>query len=57
MAEILAHHTGQPLDRVEADIDRDFFMTPEEAQLYGIVDSIITPRRGVSAPAALSAAS
>jgi ATP-dependent Clp protease protease subunit len=49
MAEILAHHTGQPLERVEADIDRDYFMTPEEARTYGIIDSIITPRRGVAA--------
>jgi ATP-dependent Clp protease protease subunit len=57
MAEILAHHTGQPLERVEADIDRDFFMTPEAACAYGIVDSIIAPRRGVAAQTALSAAS
>jgi ATP-dependent Clp protease, protease subunit len=49
MAEILAHHSGQPLERVEADIDRDYFMTPEEAQTYGIIDSIIAPRRGVAA--------
>jgi ATP-dependent Clp protease protease subunit len=57
MAEILSHHTGQPLDRVEADIDRDYYMTPQEACDYGIIDSIISPRRGVAAPAALSAAS
>jgi ATP-dependent Clp protease, protease subunit len=56
MAEILSHHTGQPLERVEADIDRDYYMTPQEACNYGIIDSIISPRRGVAAPAALSAA-
>src|SRR5579875_62039 len=55
MAEILAHHSGQPVERVERDIDRDFFMTPEEARDYGIIDDIITPRRGVAAEAALAA--
>jgi ATP-dependent Clp protease, protease subunit len=57
MAEILAHHTGQALERVERDIDRDYFMTAQEALDYGIVDDIITPRRGVSAPVAVSVAS
>ncbi len=49
MAEILAHHTGQPLDRVEQDIDRDFYMTADEARAYGLIDDIIAPRRGLSA--------
>jgi ATP-dependent Clp protease protease subunit len=49
MAQILAHHTGQPLDRVRRDIDRDFYMTSEEARSYGIIDEVISPRRGVSA--------
>src|SRR5215469_13281245 len=34
MAEIIAFHTGQPLEKVERDIDRDYFMTPEEAKAY-----------------------
>ena len=42
--EILAKHTGQPLDRIEADTDRDFYMSAEEAQQYGIVDKIIEKR-------------
>lgn len=49
MAEIIAHHSGQPVDKVERDIDRDFFMSAEEARAYGIVDEIIAPRRGVAA--------
>jgi ATP-dependent Clp protease protease subunit len=49
MAMIIAHHTGKPLDDVERDIDRDYFMTAEEAKEYGIVDAVIAPRRGVSA--------
>jgi len=49
MAQIIAHHSGQSLARVEADIDRDFFMTAEEAKEYGLIDEIITPRRGIAA--------
>jgi len=39
--ELLAHHTGQPLERIEKDSDRDFFMSPEEALKYGLIDEII----------------
>jgi len=39
--ELIAKHTGQPLERVERDTDRDFFLTPEEAIEYGLIDSII----------------
>jgi ATP-dependent Clp protease protease subunit len=51
MAEIIAHHSGRSVEQVEADIDRDNFMTAEEARGYGLIDEIITPRRGLSAPA------
>ena len=44
MAEILAQHTGQPIEKVMADIDRDRFMTPTEAREYGLVDEIVGPR-------------
>jgi ATP-dependent Clp protease, protease subunit len=44
MAEILAHHTGQPIEQVETDIDRDRFMTPDEAKNYGLIDDIISSR-------------
>jgi ATP-dependent Clp protease, protease subunit len=47
MAQILAHHTGQPLERVEKDIDRDYYMTAEEAKAYGIIDEVIVTRRGL----------
>lgn len=39
--EIMAKHTGQPLKKIEQDTDRDYFMTPEEAKKYGIIDKII----------------
>jgi ATP-dependent Clp protease, protease subunit len=38
--EILARHTGQPLDKIVHDTDRDYFMAPEEASDYGIIDSV-----------------
>jgi len=38
---IMARHSGQPLERVEKDSDRDFFMSPEEAKEYGLVDEVI----------------
>jgi ATP-dependent Clp protease protease subunit len=49
MAEIIAHHSGRSVEQVERDIDRDYFMTPEEAKSYGLIDEIIAPRRGLSA--------
>ncbi|HEY8394609.1 MAG TPA: ATP-dependent Clp endopeptidase proteolytic subunit ClpP [Thermaerobacter sp.] len=42
--EILAKHTGQPLERIERDTERDFFMTAEEAKAYGIIDHVLQPR-------------
>lgn len=50
MAEVIAHHAGQTPEKVRADMDRDYFMTPEEARDYGIIDQVITPRRGLSVP-------
>ena len=44
MAEILAKHTGQPVEQVMLDIDRDRFMTPEEALGYGLIDKLVEPR-------------
>ena len=38
--EILSRHTGQPLEKVVTDTDRDYFMSPEAAQDYGIIDSV-----------------
>jgi len=41
--EILAHHTGQDLDKVSTDTERDYFMTPEEARGYRLIDRVIEP--------------
>ena len=50
MAEIIAHHSGQEVDRVTRDIDRDLFMTADEALAYGMIDGVIHPQRGVARP-------
>jgi ATP-dependent Clp protease protease subunit len=39
--EILAKHTGQPVDKIHSDSERDYFMSAEEAQAYGLVDEVI----------------
>jgi len=41
--DMLVKHTGQTLKQIEKDTDRDFFMSPEEAKKYGIIDEVITP--------------
>ncbi len=42
--EILATHTGKPLDEIEKDTDRDFFMSADEAMKYGLVDEVVKSR-------------
>jgi len=42
LEEIISEHTGQPLERVSKDMERDYFMTAEEAREYGIIDRVIT---------------
>ena len=44
MAEIIARHSGQPVEQVMHDIDRDRFMTPAEAKEYGLIDEIVQAR-------------
>src|SRR2546427_6033437 len=44
MEEIIAHHTEQPIERVSKDMERDYFMSPEEAKEYGIIDNVIAHR-------------
>jgi len=45
LEEILANHTGQPIDRIHTDTDRDFVMEAPEALAYGIIDDIISSRQ------------
>jgi ATP-dependent Clp protease protease subunit len=47
MVEIIAHHTGQPVGQVESDVDRERFMTADEARRYGIVDAVIASARAI----------
>jgi ATP-dependent Clp protease protease subunit len=48
--DILVRHTGQPRERIERDTDRNFFMSPEEAKVYGIVDHVISKRTDSPTP-------
>jgi ATP-dependent Clp protease protease subunit len=48
---ILSHHTGQTMDRIKQDTDRDNFMTGEQAIAYGLVDEVLQKRGSTSAPA------
>ena len=50
MAELIAHHTGQPLERVEEDSDRDRWFTASEARDYGFVDHVVRTLATVTAP-------
>jgi ATP-dependent Clp protease protease subunit len=46
---ILAHHTGQPLDKIQIDTDRDNFMSGEEAVRYGLIDKVLSSRDLITA--------
>ncbi len=48
--QILAHHTGQTVEKVAEDVDRDYFMSPEEASDYGLIDRVLTRRDSVEKP-------
>jgi ATP-dependent Clp protease, protease subunit len=52
--ELIAQHTGQPVDKITKDTDRDFILTPDEAKEYGIIDEVLVNRREM--PAELTAA-
>ena len=47
LEEMLASHTGQPIERIHADTDRDFVMEAEEAKAYGVIDEVISVRSAV----------
>ncbi|NPB07161.1 MAG: ATP-dependent Clp endopeptidase proteolytic subunit ClpP [Aquificae bacterium] len=44
LIDILSKHTGQPKEKIESDIERDYFMSPEEAKAYGLIDKVIEKR-------------
>ncbi|MCA6518446.1 MAG: ATP-dependent Clp protease proteolytic subunit, partial [Pseudanabaena sp. M110S1SP2A07QC] len=51
--EMLAANTGKPLEQIEQDTERDFFMSPAEAQQYGLIDQVLTNSKSLQ-PSALS---
>ncbi len=48
--ELLAEHTGQPIEKIAEDLDRDFILEAEQAKQYGVVDQVVNPRRLRGAP-------
>ncbi|MCB1107516.1 MAG: ATP-dependent Clp endopeptidase proteolytic subunit ClpP [Chlamydiia bacterium] len=46
LSQIIAEHTGQPLEKIIEDSDRDFFMSADEAVAYGLIDKVVTPTKG-----------
>jgi ATP-dependent Clp protease, protease subunit len=52
LERVLAHHTGQPIERVSKDTDRDFIMSADEAKDYGIIDEVILTRELAELPQA-----
>jgi len=52
--ELIAMHTGQSVEKITKDTDRDFILTPEQAKEYGIIDEVLSNRRQI--PAELTAA-
>ena len=56
MNRIYSKHTGRPVEQIERDMERDFFMSAEEAVTYGIIDNVITQPVNESSKSALTAA-
>lgn len=48
LSEIMAECTGQPIERIRADSDRDFYMSPVEAKEYGLIDEVVVPKKKVA---------
>ncbi len=55
--ELLARHTGQPVDKIHRDTDRDFVMDADEAREYGIIDEVISSREAADMTAPITRAS
>jgi ATP-dependent Clp protease protease subunit len=49
--EMLAEQTGKPIEQIEEDTERDFFMSPVEAQQYGLIDRVLTNPNSLQTPA------
>lgn len=54
MNELMAKHTGRPLEQIERDVDRDRFMSAEEAVQYGLIDQVVTNRAEAEVATALA---
>ncbi len=52
MNQILAHHTGQDIEKIRRDTERDYWMTAEEAKEYGVIDTVLSGRKLAAATSA-----
>ncbi|MEP0902381.1 ATP-dependent Clp endopeptidase proteolytic subunit ClpP [Leptolyngbya subtilissima DQ-A4] len=48
--ELIAHHTGQPIERIESDTERDFYMSAAESKAYGLIDDVVEQQYLPAAP-------
>ena len=48
MNQLMALHTGQTLETIEQDVDRDHYMSADEAKAYGLIDAVLTPTKPVA---------
>ncbi len=48
LINILSYHTGQPIEKIKEDTDRNYFMSPEEAKAYGIIDRVFAREKGAT---------
>ena len=48
--KIYAERTGQPIEKIRADMERDFFMDPEESKAYGLIDQVLSQRGSLPTP-------
>ena len=50
--QVLSHHTGQPIERISLDTDRDFYLSADEAKAYGVIDEVLTNQELAAVPQA-----
>ena len=55
MNDLMSKHTGRPVEQIERDFDRDFYMSADEARNYGIIDNVVSPRELDEVVAAVTA--
>lgn len=55
MIDILSRHTGQAIEKIEKDMDRLYYMTPQQAKEYGLIDRVLESEKGLASPVPVNA--